>query len=871
MRIISHQDLNFLKDAVLAAANLKANTPSVFKELSLQIADKTKKQVSNSTLKRIFGFAAYSFQPSLYTLNVLAEFAGYDSWTSFLNQHKQQQLPVASTTQQADLNTLHERALETSKRTLQALKSKSGIPFPLTISRDILREHLEIFTHSPCIGTVLAAPAGYGKTVALCHWLNEQIQLNQQQDHPDIILFISCRMLSPANQQGNLYHWLLSLAGVTTAPEAEHDAIEAHLVHHKFYLVIDALDLTSLPPDQLEIVQQLLLDIITAYRESVNFKIIVTMRSAAWTNFRRQLQAENKLEQWFMGFIADGKEDQNLPLLTTSEILHLGNQISPGLKISPDSHRDIFQLFSYPPFFQYYYQKSPKDFALNELNVFDTYEVLYSYIIDKIYTGRYSTEKALLLQVIIEQGRFRDNRFCTNILAVYPGIKELNSGYQELISTGIIREINLIGPNGYVECIEFVHERILTYFTATKLISENQDSFDGQLIDRISQTFNDRLRLQVLKWCIFIALKNNDPIIFTYLPRIQLIASEKATLIMFLSKLIDQGVLSDTEEGGGLPFDITNPELFQYFFGIEFLSSDYEIALQSLLKLKLQDASKIWIYTSTAIIHLISLNEPGLENCITELKKFPADAYLHFQINPLNCLETLYHFLKFRVIKKEAIAEITRFIFHPVLKRHQLNKLSSNHILYMLALGTLMISANPTKMLRFISVLHHVHHNNQQFLPQFHLCLLISKTHFLLDLGKGQEALGIFQLIMLDYKDDRNKFTPYMKSLLDLLAARLIPHSADNNYIDASMKALTQPSTDNTFKLMQVNALSYYLANRYKDRMSADYKTLYFKFVKLMRSSAFNPKSFLMNYDQIKDVNIDSGSQMGTASALPSA
>ncbi|MBS7563876.1 NACHT domain-containing protein [Mucilaginibacter sp. Bleaf8] len=871
MRIISQQDLDLLKDAVLTAANLKANTPAVFKELSLLIADKTKKQVSNSTLKRIFGFAAYTFQPSLYTLNVLAEFAGHESWTSFLNQHKQQQLPAAPAIPPRDMNTLQQRALETSKRTLQALKSKSGIQFPLTIPRDVLREHLEIFTHSPCIGTVLAAPAGYGKTIALCHWVDEQIQLNQQQNNPDIILFISSRMLSAANQQGNLYHWLLSLSGASTASEVEHDAIKAHLARYKFHLVIDALDLTSLPPDQLETVQHLLLDIIAVYQESVNFKIIVTMRSATWINFRRQLQAENKLEHWYTGFMSEENPDRNLPLLTASEIVQLGNKIKPGLKMTYELHQDIFQLFSYPPFFQYYYQQNSKDFVLDELNVFDTYEVIHSYIVDKIYTGRYSTEKVLLLQVIIEQGRFRDNRFCTNILAVYPGIKELNNGYQELISTGIIREINLSSSTGYTECIEFVHERILTYFTATKLIAENRDRFNGELIDKISNTFNDRLRLQVLKWCIFIALKNNEPIIFSYLPRIQLIASEKATLIMFLAKLADQGILSDTEDGGGLPFDISNPELFQYFFGIEFLSSDYEIALQSLLKLKLQDASKIWIYTCTAIIHVISLNAPGVETCINELKKFPANAYLHFQINPLNCLETLYHFLKFKVVKKEAIAEITRFIFHPVLKRHQLNKLSSNHILYMLALGTLMISANPAKMLRFISVLHRVHHNNQQFLPQFHLGLLISKTHFLLDLGRQQEALSIFELIMLDYKDDRNKFTPYMKSLLDLLAARLIPYSADNNYIDASVKALTQPNTDNTYKLLQVNALSYYLTNRYKDRMSADYKTLYFKFIKLMRSSAFNPKSFLMNYDQIKELNMDSGSQTETASTFPSA
>ena len=54
-----------------------------FQELGERIFVSTRKQISVTTLKRLWGRAESSTQPSVATLDILAEFAGYESWRHF--------------------------------------------------------------------------------------------------------------------------------------------------------------------------------------------------------------------------------------------------------------------------------------------------------------------------------------------------------------------------------------------------------------------------------------------------------------------------------------------------------------------------------------------------------------------------------------------------------------------------------------------------------------------------------------------------------------------------------------------------------------------------------------------------------------------
>src|ERR1700761_2077261 len=55
-----------------------------FENLSRFIFDKTKVQLSESTLRRVWGRVEYKHLPSTTTLDTLAQFADFENWRMFL-------------------------------------------------------------------------------------------------------------------------------------------------------------------------------------------------------------------------------------------------------------------------------------------------------------------------------------------------------------------------------------------------------------------------------------------------------------------------------------------------------------------------------------------------------------------------------------------------------------------------------------------------------------------------------------------------------------------------------------------------------------------------------------------------------------------
>lgn len=85
----NNTDADFIRQCVeLIEARWKRGPSSEwrsydFEKLSNEIFDVTGESLSISTLKRLFGKVSYHNLPSVYTLNVLARFAGFEDWTTF--------------------------------------------------------------------------------------------------------------------------------------------------------------------------------------------------------------------------------------------------------------------------------------------------------------------------------------------------------------------------------------------------------------------------------------------------------------------------------------------------------------------------------------------------------------------------------------------------------------------------------------------------------------------------------------------------------------------------------------------------------------------------------------------------------------------
>ncbi len=78
-------EIEFLKAKVEAKWNHRVSTPKDFELLSEEISSKSKDGISASTLKRIWGYDTYNSSPSVRLLDVLAQYAGFQSFRSFQN------------------------------------------------------------------------------------------------------------------------------------------------------------------------------------------------------------------------------------------------------------------------------------------------------------------------------------------------------------------------------------------------------------------------------------------------------------------------------------------------------------------------------------------------------------------------------------------------------------------------------------------------------------------------------------------------------------------------------------------------------------------------------------------------------------------
>lgn len=77
-------DLAKLKEDVELKFGREISTPSAFDSLSLEIKKDTGKEVSVSTLKRIWGYVRYDHQPRYEILSILSKYLGFKDWKDYV-------------------------------------------------------------------------------------------------------------------------------------------------------------------------------------------------------------------------------------------------------------------------------------------------------------------------------------------------------------------------------------------------------------------------------------------------------------------------------------------------------------------------------------------------------------------------------------------------------------------------------------------------------------------------------------------------------------------------------------------------------------------------------------------------------------------
>jgi hypothetical protein len=834
-----------LKSCVLDAAGLANITPCDCKTISNQILTKTKQRISETTLKRVYGFAYSKFKPSLFTIDVLAHFCGYKSWDDFCNEQEKNTVKKESTSLSWD--TLKHNAGKITSFTLQALKNKSGIPYNQTIKRRFIDSHFDGFIEGNYTGTVLSAPAGYGKTIALCHWIDERLELNAKSYTNDIILFFSSNALINVFLSGrDINEWLLALLGYSPEDDVASLLNERSDTEGRFYLIIDGFDEHMFKPEQFGIILNQIVDVFSLYQGHPWFKLVLTMRLASWINYKHEI--DNDRDKWFMGFITEAHTAINVPLFNVEEIRELCTKLNPNAQTLVNV--EAASKFNHPLYFQFYYKNHKENFSLNYIDHICIYDLISTFILNKVYLGPHSAEKILLLKEMVDEMDFENKNYDISKLKVNNLIKQYNHAYQELLSVGFLRELNESSDLEYNTVIQFSNTDFLEYIVAKKVLLDNNYTFNGVLIKTINTLFgDDDIKLPVLKWAIIYAMKSDQDEGFKILSEVNLTINQKANLVVFLAELFEKECFSAPQSESVKSYVKQNclKDLFNYFIGIEFIDPEYEKILNILLRFELNTSQKILVHTSLAIVSIIKLDLNKIDEHLQKLKNFSNNDYISFPLNPLNCIDCIYYYLKYGIIKKEFLAEITKFYFNP-LSNGNFNDNAANDIVFILAAYTTAICENPRKGLRFINALNKHYKTGNDVLTGYGFFLKIITADRYILLGEIDKAIEIHDELAQIYDGDENSHTPIMKVLHHVLKVKINLFTNKIQDVINQMKYIAGTADKAGYNLTRIYILTFLLRNNH---LLEDYvqfeKQLHYDFLKILRECNIKPEIFLQH------------------------
>ncbi len=473
--------------------------------LSNSILENTSRQLSNSTLKRFFGIVNTPFKPSKYTLDTIAIYLNFSTWDKLMLELKENKIISA----EPDYwERLKERIQIVTNQSLTSIKAKIGSQFSNFPIRVFAVQKIKDFLDSTKTATAFVAPGGYGKTTIVAQ-ITEMFFTGENAKYPnDIVCLIDGSILV------NLVD--LNLEMVRMKNVVDFDPENSFSVYFKknpdqvkgrFVLIIESLYEIYNKKEKLVHFVENLIDIISAFKDSPWFKIIITCRPDDWKIFMNIIQNNPQLKSHWFDVSFDPKlvNAVNIPPLNFNEIKHF-------LKRKDTTLTFEYLRFHYPeitdlvnnPYFLHLFGLSQKP-----ENIHSDIELLTEFVHSKVLTEPYLEVKSKIINAFFQISNYA--KLSTSIEKKdLPEMPYFNSAYKELVSNNVFYEYtvqgNYLSVNTYVK---FTNDILLGFFLANKWIEENGLSLD--LIKRINKFYekSSQLQINILKCLIKFAFMEN--------------------------------------------------------------------------------------------------------------------------------------------------------------------------------------------------------------------------------------------------------------------------------------------------------------------------------------------------------------------------
>lgn len=596
-------------------------------ELSAAIKNHTYRNISPTTLRRLFGLLPSKTALSKYNLDTLAIYAGFISYSSFSLKYGDNKSKIKLSDE-----SVHQEIKQITRYTINSISRKALTDFNKTIPRLELNKRLDKFLESDHLIFPLIAPGGYGKSTALAHWVSSNID-----NH--LVFFAPASIFYPLISPGKDVNKKFSLK-LDSADNIFNIFLNFHEESgKKFIIVIDALDEISSEPEKLIELTNYILESASLYANTKAIKTILSSREAVWHSYLAELFDSHKgrksIEE-LNPVLETGYT--NLPLLSNSEIKYIlaeynsNNQQKLIFESIPWELRELLRVPIYLHFANELLKNGKTAEKISQL------DLTREYIKEYVFRGKYAEQKEDIVWTMIKllesnsDTTFVNKNDLKSKLPVH--LKRETAYYQaynDLLHFGIIseeREENRYGI--FLTKVGFKHQNLFYYLFSLYLIRKN-GGLDIKLFSTLAKSERHALWVSHLIGILYeIAYDNEDyealknfcklpENILEALPVKFSVGNSFRKQNAIREKLIKKFASTRT---GRMRF-------FEHYVDINYIFNNYKLRITEYLKHETNVEPRLFGNCILFLAGLLKLNKGECENHFNTIREIYPDANVH--------------------------------------------------------------------------------------------------------------------------------------------------------------------------------------------------------------------------------------------------
>ena len=643
--------LKELKSLILVKAGIRSMTPADCKTISIEISKTLNKNVSETTIKRLFGFAMVRHKFSRFTLTTLSEYVNNQTLISAIEKTENQPESKGLNWKETE-----ERARRITDFTIKSIKNRSGIPYEMTVTRKFSEHDFDDFYNSDHSFMAFISQPGYGKTIVLAHLAEKILAGKTKVAQGTTLAFITAyNLLNKDNTQINIEAQLKTMLGVNSS-ETLIDYVERNYNHNQKKLVIflDGFSEVLLIRDTQNEILSSIIDFICAIENSTAVKLVMNMRSTTWTRFYDRIRGSSHLKKkWFPGNYFNLSDSSNVPPLTEKEvdliikkIDHIDYEtINPRLKSQ----------LKFPFHVQLYYQLKEEDPEFNYSTNITFYELISRFIQDKIYKSNYYTEKILFLKKVIQLTDYGKKQNSVSKDDLISELSAFKNAYSELLSDGILMEERMLDSYHPKEYVRFIHPHIFEYFLFIELLEKFQLRVGNEYFEYIKREYkSNHARFHILQWTLRFMVRTGNFDAIHNVFHLGLTRYEKNYLILFIAENLDYREKYAKERLTGQQINLLHNAITNELTAFDFSDSCYKEAIESLVKIATSEEHLLFYTSLLSIYNILELDTTSLTVVEKQLPKLKAG---NLSINPAVVISVALHKLKSNSVEDQLLLE----------------------------------------------------------------------------------------------------------------------------------------------------------------------------------------------------------------------